>query len=114
MRLRDLIQPHRARLGSGRAPDGNEFTTATTASNPHIKYFNSDNHGYNLIRLSKAALFSTMVGLASTDPNEPNPIRVPDDFPVQRVEIEEFRVDAGEGLIYRRDETGTFVPLPPA
>lgn len=105
-----------ASFGRGRAPtpDGNEFTTATTASNPHIKYFNSDNHGYNLIRLTKTALSCTMVGLLSTDPDEPNPIRVADASRVERTEIKEFKVDAGEILVRVRDDTGVFVSLPPA
>jgi hypothetical protein len=39
-----------ASFGRGRVPpNGNEFTWATTASNKHVKYFNSDNHGCNVV-----------------------------------------------------------------
>ena len=56
-----------------------------------------------------------MVGLSSTDPSEPNPIRVEDNSQVQKVVIKEFKVDEAEVLIQVRDEgTGTFAPLPPA
>jgi len=106
-----------ASFGRGRAPapDGNEFTEAALASNLHLAYFNSDNHGYNLIELTKGSLLCTMVGLKSTDPSEPNPIRVEDNSLVQKVVIKEFKVNEGEVLIQVRDEgMGTFAPLPPA
>jgi alkaline phosphatase D len=82
-------------------PDYDE--PAATPGNAHIKYFNSDNHGYNLVEMTKGSLLCTMMGLVSTDPNEPNPIRVEDDSRVQKTEIKQFKVDAG-----------AFVPLPPA
>lgn len=63
----------------------------------------------------KEALLCAMAGLSSTDPNEPNPIRVEDDSQVQMVLIKEFEVNEGEILIQVRDEgTGAFVPLPTA
>ena len=54
-----------ASFGRGRAlvPNDNEFTPAMTANSAHIKYFNSDNHGYNLLELTGDALLCTMVRL---------------------------------------------------
>lgn len=41
-------------------PPVGAFTTAVKASNPHIQYFNSETHGYNLIEVTPQQLTCTM------------------------------------------------------
>jgi hypothetical protein len=47
-------------FGSAPQPDVGQFTSEVTANNPHIKYFNSNEHGYNLMEVTKNAIACAM------------------------------------------------------
>jgi alkaline phosphatase D len=47
-------------FGAAPAPDAGQFTAAVEQSNPHIKYFNSNDHGYNVIEVIPESIRCTM------------------------------------------------------
>ncbi len=63
-----------ATLGFGAvpyAPDAGQFTAAVMAGNPHIKYFNSNDHGHNLIEVTQDSLVCIMKRVRLTGPVTP-------------------------------------------
>ena len=101
-------------FGAAPAPDAGQFTAAVEQSNPHIKYFNSNDHGYNLVEVTPQSIVCTMkrvIPQQETPENRGSGIREPDPQNTVREVLRIFRVNAGEVLLY--DETnGTPVPLP--
>ena len=102
-------------FGAAPAPDANQFTAAVTASNPHIKYFNSNDHGYNLMEVTKDSILCTMTRVVPVTPDNENRgsgIKESDPKNTRREVLRKFRVRDGRVLIY--DETnGVPVPLVP-
>ncbi len=60
-----------AQFGFGAAPppEVNLFTAQVTANNPHIKYFNSEQHGYNIIEVTKDSLVCEMKAVVVPEGN---------------------------------------------
>jgi alkaline phosphatase D len=102
-------------FGAAPAPDAGQFTAAVTASNPHIKYFNSNDHGYNVVEVTPASIICTMRRVTpktTTPQNRGSGIREPQATNTQKETLRRFRINAGEVLIL--DETnGVPVPLAP-
>ena len=102
-------------FGAAPAPDAGQFTAAITTSNPHIKYFNSNDHGYNLLEVAPASVVCTMKRVVPTTPtpeNRGSGIREPNPANTRKETLRKLRVNAGEVLLF--DETnGTSVPLTP-
>lgn len=102
-------------FGAAPAPDAGQFTAAVTASNPHIKYFNSNDHGYNLMEVTQDSVLCTMkrvVPIAPTQQNRGSGIREPNPQNTRSEVLRKFRVRDGQVLIY--DETnGVPVPIAP-
>jgi len=61
-------------FGAAPAPDVGEFTVQVTANNPHIKFFNSNEHGYNVMEVTKGSILCTMKAIRTTPslPDNPN------------------------------------------
>ena len=111
-------------FGTAPAPDVGQFTAQTPANNPHIKYFNSSDHGYNLVEITKDSILCTMKAVRVITPtaeNRGSGIREPNPENTRRTVLRKFRVPArgttfagqriDEPLIF--DETsGVPVPLP--
>ena len=111
-------------FGAAPAPDVGQFTAQVTANNPHIKFFNSDKHGYNVMEVTKGSILCTMKAISTTpSPENPNANGIREDDPSQTTAevLRKFRVPAfgttfagqaiNEPLIF--DETsGVPVPLP--
>ncbi len=101
-------------FGAAPAPDAGQFTAAVTQSNPHIKFFNSNDHGYNVMEVTPESVLCTMTRVTpktETLENRGSGIREPQPTNTQKETLRKFRVNAGEVLIF--DETnGTPVPLP--
>lgn len=101
-------------FGAAPAPDAGQFTAAVTASNPHIKYFNSNDHGYNVVEVTPTSVVCIMrrvVPTAATPQNRGSGIREPRPANTRKETLRRFRINAGEVLIL--DETnGAPVPLP--
>ncbi len=102
-------------FGAAPAPDVGEFTASVTASNPHIKYFNSNDHGYNLMEITKDSVLCTMKRVTPIVPDAENRgsgIKESDPKNTKSEVLRKLRVRDGEVLIY--DETnGAPVPLTP-
>jgi len=102
-------------FGAAPAPDVGEFTVSVTGSNPHIKYFNSNDHGYNLMEITKDSVLCTMKRVTPIIPDEENRgsgIKESNPKNTKSEVLRKLRVREGEVLIY--DETnGTPVPLTP-
>ncbi|WP_166395496.1 alkaline phosphatase D family protein [Rubrobacter marinus] len=107
------------------APDAGQFTAAVTASNPHIKYFNSNDHGYNLMEVTKDALVCTMKRVRLTGPvtpeNDGSAIKERDPRRTSSEVLRRFRVPArgstfaGQpvtGPLLVDETTGVPVPIP--
>ncbi|MGI8650807.1 MAG: alkaline phosphatase D family protein, partial [Rubrobacter sp.] len=60
-----------AQFGFGAAPrpEVNLFTTQVTANNPHIKYFNSEQHGYNIVEVTEDSLVCEMKAVVVPEEN---------------------------------------------
>ena len=106
-----------ASLGFGAvpAPDVGEFTASVTASNPHIKYFNSNDHGYNLMEITKDSVLCTMKRVTPRVPDSENRgsgIKESNPNNTKSEVLKKFRVRDGEVLIYD-ETTGALVPLTP-
>ena len=100
-----------------------QFTAQVTANNPHIKYFNSNEHGYNLMEVTKDSILCTMKAVrvvAPTPENRGQGIREENPQNTEMTVLRQFRVPARgttfaglqitEPLIF--DETnGAPVPL---
>jgi len=101
-------------FGTAPAPDAGQFGAQVIANNPHIKFFNSDVHGYNLMEVTKDSIVCTMKAIRTTpSPENPNANGIREDDPQQTTSevLRRFRVPAGEVLLI--DETGPVpVPLP--
>ena len=111
-------------FGAAPAPDAGQFTPQVTANNPHIKYFNSSDHGYNLVEVTKASVLCTMKAvhvILLTTENRGSGIREENPQNTKTSVLRKFRVPArgttfaglqiDEPLIF--DETsGVPVPLP--
>lgn len=118
-----------ATLGFGAvpyAPDAGQFTAAVTASNPHIKYFNSNDHGYNLMEVTKDALVCTMKRVRLTGPvtpeNDGSAIKERDPQRTASEVLRRFRVPASgstfagqtvDGPLLVDETSGVPVPIPP-
>ena len=111
-------------FGAAPAPDVGAFTAAVTANNPHIKFFNSNDHGYNVMEVTKDSIVCTMKAVRTTpSQNNPNASGIREDDPSQTTAevLRRFRVPAfgttfagqtiDEPIIF--DETnGVPLPLP--
>jgi alkaline phosphatase D len=101
-------------FGAAPAPDVGEFTAQVEANNPHIKFFNSNEHGYNLMEVTKDSILCTMKAIRTApSPENPNANGIREDEPqkTRAAVLRRFRVPAGEVLLV--DETGPVpVPLP--
>jgi alkaline phosphatase D len=51
--------------GGQAAPPVADLTAAIRASNPHMEFFDSETHGYNVIEVTKDALFCTMKAVST-------------------------------------------------
>ncbi len=109
-------------FGSAPQPDVGQFTAQVTANNPHIKYFNSNEHGYNLVEVTNDSILCTMKAVrvvAPTPENRGQGIREENPQNTEMTVLRRFRVPARgttfagapitEPLIF--DET-TGAPLP--
>ncbi len=111
-------------FGSAPQPDVGQFTAQVNANNPHIKYFNSNEHGYNIVEVTKDSILCSMkaVRVKPTEVDQQNRnqgIREEEAQNTEMTELRRFRVPAQgttfagvpitEPLIF--DET-TGAPLP--
>jgi alkaline phosphatase D len=101
-------------FGTAPAPDAGEFGAQVTANNPHIKFFNSNEHGYNVMEVTKDSILCTMFAIrapvTAENPNG-NGIREPNAARTTSEVLRRFRVPDGEVLLI--DETNAVpVPLP--
>lgn len=111
-------------FGAAPAPDVGQFTATVTVNNPHIKFFNSSEHGYNVMDVTRDSIVCTMKAIR-TNPSPANPnangIRERDPVKTRSETLRRFRVPAfGTTFAGQRvtgplliDETsGVPVPLP--
>ncbi len=104
-----------ATFGFGAAPAPSSvdaFTAQVTANNPHIKFFNSNEHGYNLMEVTEDSIVCTMKAIRTLpSPENLNANGIREDEPQKTTAevLKRYRVPAGEVLLI--DETGP-VPVP--
>ncbi len=99
-------------FGVAPAPDAGQFGAQVTANNPHIKFFNSNEHGYNIMEVTKDSIVCTMFAIrAPLTPENPNGngIRESDPSRTTAEVLRKFRVPDGQVLLI--DETNA-VPIP--
>ena len=117
-----------ATFGFGAAPKPASvslFTQQVTANNPHVKFFNSEEHGYNLVQVTKDSLVCTMkkVGLPLANVSQENQgsaIKEPDPRKTGSGVLKRFRIPAYgtefNGMVVRGpliiDETNRQAPVP--
>jgi hypothetical protein len=68
-----------------------------TANNPHIKYFNSSEHGYNIVEVTKDSILCSMKAVrvvAPTPENRGQGIREENPQNTEMTELRRFRVPA--------------------
>jgi len=111
-------------FGAAPAPDVGEFTAQVTANNPHIKFFNSNDHGYNVMQVTKGSILCTMKAVRTTpSPENPNANGIREDDPQQTTAevLRKFRVpafgttfagQAVQGPLLYHETSSVPVPLP--
>lgn len=101
-------------FGAAPTPDAGQFGAQVTANNPHIKFFNSNEHGYNVMEVTKDSIACTMKAIRTLpSPENPNANGIREEDPQQTTSevLRRFRILSGEVLLYD-ETTGVPVPLP--